>query len=174
MRPHLEHPDRPLTMTRPCLLTLYLRALALLAFSAISCCAMAQPGLDRSSAQGDTRGAAETRALLASASEAMDKQQVALESAIREATARNKWSDQERARFLRTVLQSATNAGLETQIKALTTEMRSMLQASQRGEISGPQANARYIARLRQLVGALKATCERQSAYLLQQLRNAK
>jgi murein L,D-transpeptidase YcbB/YkuD len=148
-------------------------ALAVLLFSAISCCAMAQSA-NQSHVHGDIREVAETRALLASASEAMEKQQVALGSAISDATTRNKWSDQERARFMRTVLQSATNAGLEKQIKALTTEMQSMLQASQRGEISGPQANARYIARLQQLAGTLKAACERQSAYLLQQLRNAK
>jgi uncharacterized protein YdeI (BOF family) len=149
-------------------------ALAVLLFSAISCCAMAQSGPNQSHVHGDIREVAETRALLASASEAMDKQQVALDGAISDATTRNKWSDQERARFMRTVLQSATNAGLEKQIKALTTEIRSMLQASQRGEIRGPQANARYIARLRQLVAALKAACERQSVYHLRQLRNAK
>lgn len=149
-------------------------ALAFLVFIAISCPALAQPALDYSPGHGKVQAVAETKALLASVSEAMDKQQAELEAGIRYATARAKWSEQDRVRFFQTVLRSKPNTDFEKQIELLTIELRGMLQASQRGEIRGPEADYRYVARLRELVGQLKSVYARQSVYLTQQLRNVK
>jgi hypothetical protein len=149
-------------------------ALASLAFIAVTCPASAQPTLDRSPGHGNIQAVTENKALLASVSEAMDRQQAALEAGIRDATTRAKWSEQDRARFLRTVLRSRPNTDFEKQIALLTMELRSMLQASQRGEIRGPEADYKHVARMRELVAQLKSVYERQSVYLTRQLRNVK
>lgn len=147
--------------------------MAIIAIGAISCYAMAQPRPTGSRVPGDMQNVAETRALLVSANDAMDKQQAALEAAVRDATARKKWSDQERSRFMQTVFRSKTHTDLDQQTKVLTTELRAMLQASQRGEIKGPQATELHLSKLRQLSGQLKVAFERQSTYVIDQLRNA-
>jgi hypothetical protein len=97
----------------------------------------------------------------------MDRQGAQLQ-----AVARASWSEQDRARF-QTVLRSRPNTDYERQIAALTGELRGMQQAAQRGELKGPAAECRHVARLREVVGQLKAVSERQTAHLVQQLRTA-
>ena len=149
-------------------------ALAFLAFIAIGCAAFAQPAPDCSPAYRKVRAVPETKALFASVSEATDRQQAALETGIRDATARAQWSEQDRARFFQKVLRSPPNTDFEQQIGLLTVELRALLQASQRGEIRGAAANCRHGARLRELVALHKSVYERQSAYLTQALHKVR
>ena len=146
-------------------------ALTFLACLSISCAALAQPAVDYSTDHGKAQAIAETKALLASLSEAMDKQAAALDASARDAAVRTKWSEQDRARFFQQVLRSKPNKDFDQQIALLTTELRGMLQAAQRGEVKGAQADRRYVARLWELVEQLKSVYERQSVYLTERLR---
>ena len=147
-------------------------ALTFLAIITSSLPALGRPALDCSPGDAKVQAVAETKALLASVSESMDRQQAELEAGIRSAATRAKWSEQDRASFFRTVLRSKPNIDFEKQIELLTVELRGMLQATQRGEIRGPTADCRHVARLRELVGQLNSVYKRQSVYLTQQLRN--
>lgn len=149
-------------------------ALAALAFMAIGGAASAQSAPDCASAHGKEQAAAQTRAALASLSAAMDRQQAALETALRDAATRAQWSEQDRAAFMQRVLRSTPNRDLDRQIGLLTAELRAMLQTSQRGEIKGVDADCRHVARVRQLVGRLESAYARQSDYLTGQLRIVK
>lgn len=154
-------------------ISMFMRTLASLALIATTSAALAQPVPAQSPDAAKAHAGAETKALLASLSTTMDRQQAELDAAIRDATARAKWREQDRARFLQTVLRSQTNIDFDKQIAALTGELRRILQASQQGQVKGPGADQQHVARVRELVGQLKSVYERQSAYVNQQLRNA-
>ena len=110
--------------------------------------------------------------MLASLKEAMGRQQAELEAGL--ATARATWSEQDSARFSETVLQSKRYADFNKEIALLLAELRSGWQALQRGEIKGPAADCRYVARLQELVRKLGSVYARQSAYMNEQLRKVK
>lgn len=139
--------------------------LAFLAIMAASQAALAQPAPDCAADGAGSLAVVDTKALLASVGESMDRQGAELEAIMRAS-----WSEQDRARF-RTVLQSRPNTDYERQIAALTGELRGMQQAARRGEIKGSAAECRHVARLREVVGQLKSVTERQTAHLVQQLR---
>lgn len=141
--------------------------LAFLAIMATSQAALAQPAPGCATDGARSQAVVETKALLASVGESMDRQGAQLQ-----VVARASWSEQDRARF-QTVLRSRPNTDYERQIAALTGELRGMQQAAQRGELKGPAAECRHVARLREVVGQLKAVSERQTAHLVQQLRTA-
>lgn len=145
---------------------MFKHALALLAYVAITFPAAAQPALVHSTGHAQARTVAETKALLASLSAAMDRQQAELDAAIQDATARAKWHEQDRAFFLQTVLRLKTNIDFDKQISSLTGELRSLLQASQLGEVKGPRADQQHVARIRELVGQLKSVCRQRRAGL--------
>ena len=149
---------------------LFKYVLALLALTALSGGALAQS----TPAHQAPGREAETKALLASVGHAIDKQQDGLEASIRDAGARAHWKDEDRASFFQSVLRSKTNQEFDRQIASITAELRSMLDASQRGQVNGAAADARFVARVRELVGRLKSVHARQSAYLIEQLRAVK
>lgn len=141
--------------------------LALLAIMATSQAALAQPAPDCATGGASSQAVVETKALLASLGESMDRQQAELL-----AITRSNWSEQDRARF-RTVLRSRPNTDYERQIAALTGELQGMQQSVQRREVKGPAAECRHVARLREVVGQLKSVSERQTRHLSEQLRAA-
>lgn len=149
-------------------------ALAFLAFVAISWPALGQTAFDCSPGQAKVQAVAQTRALMDSMSESMDRQKAELDAAIRVATTRAGWSEQDRASFFQALVRSTPNTGFDRQIEALTTELRGMLQALQRDEIRGHAANCRFVARVRELVGQLKSVHERQTVHFIQQLNKVK
>lgn len=149
-------------------------ALRFLAIIAISWPALVQPALGCSPGDANVQAVVETKELLVSVSEVMDRQQAELEAGIRNAAARARWSEKDRASFFQTVLRSKPNTDFEKQIELLTIELRGMLQAAQRGEIRRPAADCRHGAPLREIVEQLKSVYEQQSVYLTLQLRNVK
>jgi len=147
-------------------------SLVVLVFVALGSAALAQPTAIASPVGTQENAVAQTRVLLASVTEAMDRQRAELETAMGQAALRAKWSDQDRAKALRTILQSATNLTFEQRIAILTKELRTMLQALNKNEISGEQANRQFIVRVRELVGQLGSVYDQQSVYLTRQLRS--
>ena len=125
--------------------------------------ASGQSAADCLSASANVEAVAQTKALLASVSAAMDQQQASLEAGMRAAAARARWSEQERAAFFRALLRSKPNADFERKIGKLTQQLRGLLNASQRGDIKGPEAECGHVARLRARVGQLKSVYEQQS-----------
>jgi len=134
--------------------------------------ASAQAARDCTAGDAGTR-AAETRALIASMGVTMDRHQAELDAGIRDAVARTGWGEQERARFLRTLLRSDTNAGFDKRIAVLTAQLRGLLQALQRGDIQGLAAECQFVERVRERVGQLDSVHAQQSAFLMQSLRKA-
>lgn len=111
---------------------------------------------------------------MAAVSLSLDRQQVELQACIRELTAPAVWSEQDRARFVQRVFQSSPNSDYDRQITSITTELRGMLQAVQRNEIKGEEANRRFVLRLRELAGQLDSVSRQQTSYLTRQLRAAR
>lgn len=140
-------------------------SLAFLAVMATSQFTLAQPAPDCATGGVKAQEVAETKALLASVDESMDRQQAELGTILHA-----KWSEQDRIRF-GTMLRSRPNTDYERQIASLTGELRSLQQAAQRGEIRGSAAECRHTARLREVVEQLKSVTERQTRHLTEQLR---
>lgn len=139
--------------------------LAFLAMMATGQSTLAQPAPDCATDGGKAQAVAETKALLASLNESMDRQHAELGSILRA-----KWSEQDRTRF-GMVLRSRPNTDYEREIASLTVELRGMQQAARRGEITGGAAECRHVARLREVTGQLKSVTERQTRHLTEQLR---
>jgi hypothetical protein len=147
-------------------------ALSFLSCIALSNFAAAQHAFDCSSLAERTTAATETKSLLAALKTTMDVEQAELEDSLDEARAT--LNEQDQSRLILTVLQSKTNTEFDRQINSLVGELQAMLQASQRGGFKGPNAECRYVAQLRELVGKLGTVYRRQSAYVAEQLSKVK
>lgn len=135
---------------------------------------MAQSALDCSSVPGSARARGETKALIASFGETMDRQQAELEASLRDARARATWSEQDRARFSQTVLRSKQNTDFNKEIALLRTALRGVAQAALRDETEGSEIDCQYFARMQKLIRQLGSVYQRQSTYMNGQLRNFK
>ena len=147
-------------------------ALPFLSCIALSNFAAAQHAFDCPSLAERTTAAAETKSLLAALRATMDIEQAELEASLDEARAT--LNEQDRSRLIRTVLQSKPNTEFNRQSNSLVGDLQAILQAAQRGEVKGPNAECRYVAQLRELVGKLGTVYRRQSAYVTGQLSKVK
>jgi len=149
-------------------------ALAVLACCAVGMCAAVQPAPARPHVHVTAQDVAQVRKLMGSLADSMGRQQAELETGIREAAARAGWSDNDRARFMRTVFQSKTQRDFEKEAASLTAELRSMQEAVQRDQVKGAEANCRFVERMLALLTRLQAVNALQSADLARQLRAVK